>query len=112
MANKLIGFLSVFVMILTSFGVQAVKRPMSDQQIKEVIVKGSVNSYTGECPCPYSTDNKGKKCGDNSEYFQAPGDIFCYPEDVSNQQVFEFRAKNRIPNPKQPWMIYRPNDVN
>lgn len=103
-------FVGLIVIILTPLTAQAVKRPMSDAQIREVIVKGSVNSFTGDCPCPYSTDPKGNKCGDNSEYFQSPGDLYCYPEDVSNRQIFEFRARNRIPNPKQPWEIFRSND--
>lgn len=83
------------------------KRPMSDQQIAEVLVKGSIANYTGECPCPYSTDKNGKKCGDTSEYVVSPGELLCYPDDVSQRQIFEYRAKNRIPNPNQPWMIYR-----
>lgn len=85
-----------------------VKREMSDQQITDVLVKGSVSSFTGNCPCPYSKDKEtGKTCGDNSEYIKAPGELLCYPDDVTQREIFEFRAKNRIPNPGQPWMIYR-----
>ncbi|MCS5712531.1 hypothetical protein [Candidatus Berkiella aquae] len=53
------------------------------------------------CPCPYSKDIKGKECGNSSVYFQYPdGDpnkIPCYPEDIQDWQITDYRQQYDIP---------------
>jgi len=60
---------------------------------------------TCTCPCPFSRDLKGKECGDASVYFQYPdGDankIPCYPSDIKDWQITEYRQQFDIPEPDQ-----------
>ncbi|MGE3319071.1 MAG: hypothetical protein AB7I18_07220 [Candidatus Berkiella sp.] len=67
----------------------------------------SYTDYPGTCtcPCPYSKDLKGKECGDASVYFRYPdGDpnkIPCYPVDIQDWQITEYRQYYDIPEPEQ-----------
>lgn len=67
----------------------------------------SYTEYPGvcTCPCPYSKDIKGKECGDSSVYFQYPdGDpnkIPCYPSDIKDWQITEYREQFDVQDPKQ-----------
>ncbi|HRE32197.1 MAG TPA: hypothetical protein PLD88_09520 [Candidatus Berkiella sp.] len=53
------------------------------------------------CPCPYSKDIKGKECGNSSVYFQYqdgdPNKIPCYPEDIQDWQITDYRQQYDIP---------------
>ncbi|OQS32975.1 hypothetical protein [Chromobacterium haemolyticum] len=49
-------------------------KPMSDQQIKRAIIKESIESYYGNCPCPYNTVRNGSSCGCRSTYSRPGGE--------------------------------------
>lgn len=64
-----------------------------DAQIRQQIIRESIASYPGACPCPYSTDRAGRRCGARSAYSRPGGYApLCYPVDVSAEQV---RAQRR-----------------
>ena len=67
----------------------------SDAQIKQRIIQESIDSYPGNCPCPYNTDRAGRSCGRRSAY-NRPGGYSpkCYPADVSDADVREYRASH------------------
>jgi len=68
---------------------------MSDEQVREQIVRESVASYSGRCPCPENTDSAGRRCGARSAYSKPGGARpICYPQEVSDQQVREFRTRH------------------
>lgn len=75
-------------------------KPMSDEEIRSIIVSGNLKTFEGECPCPYSKDSKDKTCGDNSEYFKTSGKVLCYPQDISITDVTTYRQRFGIPDPK------------
>lgn len=65
----------------------------SDAQIRQQIVRESIAAYPGSCPCPYSVDRGGRRCGARSAYSR-PGGYAprCCPSDVSDAEV---RARRR-----------------
>ena len=67
----------------------------SDAAIKQKIIQESIESYPGNCPCPYNTDRAGHRCGGRSAY-NRPGGYSpkCYPADVTDAEVREYRASH------------------
>jgi hypothetical protein len=73
----------------------AIAKP-SDAQIKERIVQESIDSYPGNCPCPYNTDRAGRSCGRRSAYSRPGGySPKCYPADVTAAEVKAYKARNQ-----------------
>jgi hypothetical protein len=55
----------------------------SDAQIRRELVRQSIANYPGSCPCPYSTDRAGRRCGGRSAYSRPGGYApLCYPSDI------------------------------
>ena len=85
--------LMVLGLALASTAAQA--RGMSDAQVRQRIIRDSISSFHGACPCPYSRvrDRKGHlvKCG-HSEYGSQGTDMRCYPRDVSDADVDAWRS--------------------
>jgi hypothetical protein len=67
----------------------------SDAAIRQKIIRESIESYPGNCPCPYNTDRAGRSCGAGSAYSR-PGGYApkCFPDDVSRADILEYR--NRV----------------
>ncbi|MBS0288781.1 MAG: hypothetical protein JSS07_01930 [Proteobacteria bacterium] len=75
-------------------------KPMTDSEIRASILSGSIKSFEGECPCPFSRDKKGKVCGEDSEYYRTRGKILCYERDITDGEVNTYRQKYSITDPK------------
>ena len=59
------------------------KQKQGVEAIKQKIIQQSIESYPGNCPCPYNTARNGSRCGKRSAYNRAGGYApLCYPEDV------------------------------
>lgn len=68
----------------------------SDAAIRQAIIKESIASYPGNCPCPYNTDRAGRRCGGRSAYNRAGGYApLCYPKDISKADVRAYRQQRR-----------------
>lgn len=68
----------------------------SDAQIRQRIIRESIASYPGSCPCPYNTDRAGRSCGRRSAYSRPGGYApLCYPRDVSAAEVEAWRRAHR-----------------
>lgn len=82
----------------------------SDAEIRDIIVKESIERYTGSCACPYHRkwneklfrfpnqfrDHPTVRCGDDSEYVRPGGPtVFCYPYDVPPEMVEAYREHLR-----------------
>ncbi|WP_180057355.1 MULTISPECIES: hypothetical protein [unclassified Acinetobacter] len=75
-----------------SFTVEAKQNGQSTEVIKQKIIQQSIDSYPGNCPCPYNTARNGSRCGKRSAYNRAGGYTpLCYPQDVNDQMVREHR---------------------
>jgi hypothetical protein len=91
--KRLIGIVVVaLVGVSTAWG-QTAKPTKSDAEIKQQIVRESIASYSGSCPCPYNTDRAGRSCGRRSAYSRPGGaSPACYAEDVTTKMVDDYRA--------------------
>ncbi|KAB0626137.1 hypothetical protein F7P75_09475 [Acinetobacter gandensis] len=75
-----------------AFTVEAKQNGQSTEVIKQKIIQQSIDSYPGNCPCPYNTARNGSRCGKRSAYNRAGGYTpLCYPQDVNDQMVREHR---------------------
>jgi len=56
------------------------------------MIAESIAGYRGSCPCPYSTDRAGHRCGGRSAYSRPGGaSPLCYSKDVSEKMVEDYR---------------------
>lgn len=63
--------------------------------IKQKIIKSSISSYRGNCPCPYNTDRAGRRCGRRSAYSRPGGaSPICYESDVTDKMVENYRKSH------------------
>ncbi len=83
---------------------------MLDDEIKELIIRESISGFKGECACPYSNkfnkdSNSGDEqlCGGNSEYFKVPGELQCYPTDITAEDVKNYRDTHGLTIPLNRW---------
>jgi hypothetical protein len=71
---------------------QTKKAAKTDADIKQEIIKQSIASYRGSCPCPYSVDRAGHMCGRRSAYGKPGGaSPICYEKDVTQKMVDDYR---------------------
>ncbi|OBU85951.1 hypothetical protein MY55_13660 [Chromobacterium subtsugae] len=84
--------LALAVALISVGAVEA--KQMTDQQIKRAIIKESIDSYSGNCPCPYNTARNGSSCGRRSAYSRPGGEApICYEKDVTKEMVNEYRQR-------------------
>src|SRR5687767_9061505 len=80
------------LMLASAFGQS--KRAKTDAQIAEEIVKESIATYKGSCPCPYSKNRAGRTCGASSAYSKPGGaSPSCYAKDVTPKMIEEYRKR-------------------
>jgi hypothetical protein len=66
----------------------------SDTSIRQELIRRSIASYPGSCPCPYNVDRGGRRCGGRSAYSRPGGySPVCYENDVSQAMVERFRER-------------------
>lgn len=83
------------LMVLTAASPSAGGQSMSDAQVRQAIIRQSIASYSGSCPCPYSTARNGSRCGGRSAYSRPGGAApLCFASDVSAAQVSAYRRSN------------------
>lgn len=80
--------------ILCGFGLSTPTLAQSDARIKQEIIKASIASYSGNCPCPYNTKSNGHRCGGNSAHSRAGGESpKCFASDISAAEVKAWRRR-------------------
>lgn len=68
------------------------EKPLTDAEIRNILIQQSIANYPGNCPCPYNRASNGSRCGKRSAYIKPGGySPLCYPADVSDQMVSDFR---------------------
>ena len=78
-----------FVILISMVGlVQAA----TNNEIKQELIRQSISSYSGSCPCPYNSARNGSRCGGRSAYSRPGGySPLCYPSDVTNDMIMKYR---------------------
>lgn len=67
-------------------------KPTSNAQIKKQIIQESINSYPGNCPCPYNRASNGSKCGKRSAWSKQGGYApICYENEVTASMINDFK---------------------
>lgn len=67
---------------------------LSDSEIRRMLIRQSINSYSGSCPCPYNADRAGRSCGKRSAYSRPGGaSPLCYESDISAEMIRRFRER-------------------
>jgi hypothetical protein len=80
--NKLIGVAAMAALLGASGGAMA-----QGAQVQRMI-RESIASYPGSCPCPYSADRGGRRCGGRSAWSRGGGRApICFASDVRGGQV-------------------------
>jgi len=63
-----------------------------DDAVKQAIIRESIATYPGNCPCPYNTASNGSRCGKRSAWSRAGGYApICYPEEVTQEMIERYR---------------------
>lgn len=95
---RVVNLLIVACLCLMSFSGYA-KTEKSDAQVKREIIKESIESYPGNCACPYNHASNGSKCGRRSAYSRSGGyNVVCYASDVTNEMVRQWRQEHSNSN--------------
>lgn len=56
------------------------------------IIAESLANYPGTCACPYSTDRRGRRCGNRSAYSKPGGYApVCFAQDVTKSMIEAYR---------------------
>jgi hypothetical protein len=91
--KRVVRFSILFLALSATWG-QTKKATKTDAEIKQAIIDESIASYRGSCPCPYSTDRAGRKCGARSAYSRPGGATpVCYEKDVTQKMVDDYRKR-------------------
>ena len=85
------------VFLVICFPVMAkASQPITDAQVRQQIIKESIASYPGNCPCPYNVARNGSRCGKRSAYSRPGGySPICYEEDVTPEMVNRWRNRHK-----------------
>ena len=69
---------------------------LTDPEIRRLLIRQSIASYSGSCPCPYSRTRNGSRCGARSAYSRPGGaSPLCYDDDVTDEMINRYRESNR-----------------
>jgi hypothetical protein len=73
----------------------ALKKRLSDDQVKKLLIDESIAAYDGNCPCPYSRARNGSRCGRRSAHSREGGAApLCFAADVSAEMVEAYRQQH------------------
>jgi SH3-like domain-containing protein len=76
--------------------VAPIERQVDRATIVQALIRESLASYPGNCPCPYNTDRAGRSCGRRSGWSKGGGySPLCYPTDVTDGMINEYLSRQR-----------------
>ena len=85
------------LLVLAFVLIPALSFAITDQEVRDMIIKESLQSYPGNCPCPYNLMRNGRSCGGRSAYSRPGGrSPLCYPKDVTDQMIKNYRAQHNL----------------
>ncbi|KAB1175642.1 hypothetical protein F6477_18055 [Photobacterium damselae subsp. damselae] len=76
---------------LPSFSISA----KTNSKIKQEIIKQSIRSYSGRCPCPYNVTSNGSRCGKRSAWSKPGGySPICYEREVTHEMISRWKRSH------------------
>ncbi len=90
------GFMyALGLMALVVWAPQAYAKGVSTEKIKQAIIQESIDSYPGNCPCPYNSARNGSRCGGRSAWSRAGGySPICYPREVTSDMIKDWKSRH------------------
>ncbi|RMO72167.1 hypothetical protein [Pseudomonas syringae group genomosp. 3] len=87
------GFVAILA-LLCAFSAHARETQATDASIVNAIIQESIDSYSGNCPCPYSAARNGSRCGKRSAYSREGGEApTSFKEDVTKEMISDYRSR-------------------
>ena len=84
------------LLLVTLISMVGLVQAATNDEIKQELIRQSISSYSGSCPCPYNSARNGSKCGGRSAYSRPGGySPLCYPSDVTNDMIMKYRSQNK-----------------
>ncbi|ARR51582.1 hypothetical protein ETN89_15060 [Photobacterium damselae subsp. damselae] len=81
----------ILVLSLPSLSVSA----KTNAEIKQEIIKQSIRSYPGRCPCPYNVTSNGSRCGKRSAWSKPGGySPICYEREVTHEMISRWKRSH------------------
>lgn len=88
-----IAFAAIVLLLTLGLSVTG-SQEKTDDEIRQELIRQSIASYPGNCPCPYNRDRAGRRCGGRSAYSRPGGAApLCYESDVPQAMVDAYRAR-------------------
>lgn len=88
------SFIAAFMLLTPSLLVAQDSGELNDKEIRQLLIRQSIASNAGSCPCPYNVDRGDRRCGGRSAYSRPGGrSPICYESDVSEEMVARFRKR-------------------
>ncbi len=67
---------------------------LSDAQVEKLIIRDSIGSYPGNCPCLYNSASNGCSYGRRSVWSLGGGYTpICYDDDVTADMLWRYRSR-------------------
>jgi hypothetical protein len=86
----------VFALVVV-FSTLCLADTLTDVQVRELMIKQSIASYPGNCPCPYNLASNGSQCGKRSAWSKPGGYApLCYPADITDDMVRSYQAQHGL----------------
>jgi len=80
------------LLLVTLISMVGLVQAATNDEIKQELIRQSISSYSGSCPCPYNSARNGSRCGGRSAYSRPGGySPLCYPSDVTNDMILKYR---------------------
>lgn len=90
--NKYFYFLATALLLFSDAAIAKDSKNVSS--IKAQMIQESIDSYSGNCPCPYNYARNGSKCGKRSAWSKPGGYApLCYESDISKDMVDAYLKK-------------------
>ena len=86
--NKVIGWMHGDYLSATPIAPDL--RP-ADVEVRFILIQQSIGKLSGSCPCPYSVDGRGQRCGVRSDYKRKVPAPLCYANDVTEKMIGQYR---------------------
>lgn len=94
--KNLIAVVLLVAILAPSEGHTRDAQPLTDQQIRQLLIDKSIREYPGNCPCPYNSARNGSRCGGRSAWSKKGGYApLCFDADISDAMVKQFRSSQR-----------------
>jgi hypothetical protein len=95
MLQRVVTIIGVALLLASAAAQHASAQPaaLTDDQVRALLVRASVALYKGVCPCPWSLNGEGRRCGEASAYARKLTIVpACFAREVTRSQVERYRT--------------------